>query len=513
MILLLWCGVLHAQNVELPRTPALATDNSPIAVLQHDLMGIFNDPRFSNAEWGVAIQSVETGEYLFRMNDGKSLLPASNFKLLTAAEALTLLGTDFRYTTDLLTTAKTSSDGTLRGDIVIRGAGDPTLGSTYFSKDSNGYTVFDAWADSLKHKGIRRIEGSIIGDDSYLTPEYYPQGWSIEDIPYYYAMPVSALVFNEDQVSVSVTPGVSNGSTVKYEVNPSTDYVSVDNYGSTKADSISIKRRHLPDSVIATGSNSIDISRDNDGNEITIRGKIPLHGTAVTQQLSVDEPALFAATVLTETLEEHGIEVSGEAKSGRDVTKPYPYLKARILASYTSPPLSDIVRAMDKESDNLIAEELFRTCAKEIGGAGSWDAGIHVMKRFLNSVGIDSANVSVADGSGLSRMDLVSADDFASLLHFMHERPKLYEAFYESLPVMGIDGTLSSRLKGSRAEGNVHAKTGFLTGDRSISGYLKTLDGELIAFSFIGNNFTVPVREANNVQDLAILRLVNFSRK
>ncbi|HEY3874846.1 MAG TPA: D-alanyl-D-alanine carboxypeptidase/D-alanyl-D-alanine-endopeptidase, partial [Candidatus Kapabacteria bacterium] len=382
----------------------------------------------------------------------------------------------------------------------------------YFS-DSTQLTVFDAWADSLKHKGIRKIDGNVIGDDSYFTPEYYPQGWAIEDIPYYYAMPVSALVFNEDQVAVTVTPGIGPGAAVEYEVNPSTDFVSIDNYGITKADSLSTKRRRQPDSVIATGTSSIDISREIDANEIAVRGQIPLHGTATVQQLAMADPTLFVATILTETLEEHGIEVSGEAKTSRDRTKPYPFLKARVLASYASPPLSTIVREMDKESDNLFAEELFRTVGKEIGGEGSWKAGISVMKRFLNSIGIDSSRVAIADGSGLSRMDLVSADDLVKLLTAMHSRPNVYPSFLASLPVMGTDGTLSSRLKGSRAEGNVHAKTGFLTGDRSISGYLQTLDGELLAFSIIGNNFTVPVREANNLQDLALLRLVNFSRR
>ena len=188
-------------------------------------------------------------------------------------------------------------------------------------------------------------------------------------------------------------------------------------------------------------------------------------------------------------------------------------MKARVLASYTSPPLSEIVKAMDKQSDNLFAEELFRTVAKEIGGTGDWSTGAIVMKRYLASIGIDTTRITIADGSGLSRMDLVGADDLIKLLHAMRDKPTMFDAFYNSLPVMGVDGTLSSRMKGTAAEGNIHGKTGFLTGDRSISGYLTTRDGEMLAFSIIGNNFTVPVREANNVQNLALLRLVNFSRK
>jgi len=512
-IFLFWGVSLRAQNTSALSTPAFTPDRGPEADLERDLAGIFNDPHFSNAIWGVSVQSMQTGEYLFRSNDAKSLLPASNLKLFTAAEAISLLGSDYHYTTDLLTTGRILSDGTLRGDIVIRGAGDPTFGSTLFATDSSQSTIYDAWADSLARLGIHRISGSIIGDDSYFTSDYFPEGWTVEDLPYYFAMESSALVFNENQISITVSPGVAVGSAIKYELNPSTDYVTVENLGTTHADSLIQKRRHQEDSVIAAGTSSIDITRELGGDAITIRGEIPLHGTATNQQLSVEDPTLYAATLLRETLEEHDIEVTGSVRTSRESAKPYPFLKARVLARYTSPPLSQIVRAMDKQSDNLYAEELFRTVGKEIGGKGDWTTGAAVMNRYMASIGIDSSRVAIADGSGLSRMDLVSANDLTKLLRTMHDNPKLSDVFYASLPVMGTDGTLASRLKGTAAEGNVHAKTGFLTGDRSISGYLTTLDGELLAFSIIGNNFTVPVREANNVQNLALLRLVNFSRK
>jgi len=501
------------QQIDPPKTPAFARDNSSAGELERDLTNIFNDPRFSNATWGVSVQSVDNGEFLFRLNDGKSLNPASNFKLLPAAEALSLLGSDFRYVTELVSTGRITSDGTLRGDLVIRGSGDPALGSAMMSKDTMLASIFDSWADSLAHRGVRRIDGSVVGYDGYFTPEYYPSGWEVEDLPYYFAMQSAGLVFNEDQVSVTVTPGESKGSAALYELNPSTDYVEVENLGTTKADSITLKRHKESDSVIAAGTPSIDITRELGSNTISIKGEIPLHGAAVNQQLSVEDPTLFAATLLHEALGEHGIAVLSDVRTSRGWTKPYPFLKARVLASYTSPPLSKIVRAMNKQSDNLIAEQLFRTVAKEIGGEGSWTKGAEVMKNFLASVEVDTSKIAIADGSGLSRMDLISAGQITKLLSAMRTQPKLFTPFYESLPVMGVDGTLETRLKSTAAEGNVHAKTGFLTGVRSISGYLTTRDGEMLAFSIIGNNFTTPVREASNLQDLVLLRLVNFSRK
>ncbi len=507
-----------AVGQSIPSTPALARDRSPLGDLERDLTDIFNDPKFSNATWGVEVQSLQTGAYLFQLNPTKSFIPASNFKLFTAAEALSLLGPDFRYTTQLVTTGRIS-DGTLRGDLVIRGAGDPTLGSEQMFPDSNRVSIFDAWADSLSKSGIRRIAGSIVGDDSYFTDDLYPNGWSIEDIPFYYAMQTTALAYEENQVTVSVSPGASKGSPVLYELNPNTDYVTVENRGSTTRDSLVLKRRHQPDSVLAAGATQIDISRDMGSNNITIAGTMPLSAKATTQQIAVEDPTLYAATVFREVMEEHGITVIGQTRVSRAPTagstpsKPYPWLKARVLASYVSPPLSSIVSVMNKTSDNLFAEELFRTAAKEVGGEGSWSRGAEVMKRYLASVSIDTNRTAIYDGSGLSRMDLVSPQQIVTLLRTMHERQKSSQSFYESLPIMGVDGTLANRMKGTAAAGNVRAKTGFVTGVRSISGYLNTRDGEPLAFSIIGNNFTIPVHEANNLQDLVLLRLVNFSRE
>lgn len=188
-----------------------------------------------------------------------------------------------------------------------------------------------------------------------------------------------------------------------------------------------------------------------------------------------------------------------------------------VITSEISEPLSTLVQHMNKESDNLYAECLFRTVAKEKGGEGSWTRGIEVMRKYMASIGIDTAHVRLTDGSGLSRMDMVTAGDFVTLLghwYDIHEKPSWVKAaFYNSLPIMGVDGTLKNRLKGTPAEGNIHAKTGSMTGVRSISGYLTTRDGEPLAFSIIVNNYTAPGSEAGKAEDAALLRLVNFSRK
>ncbi len=499
------------QTVLLPPSPALQPENS-LQDLQRDLGDIFNDPNFSNAFWGVCIQSLETGQYYFRLNDARSFLPASNLKLFTAAEALSTLGPDFRYTTELLTTSKIS-DHSLHGDLIIRGSGDPTLGAFNLDQDTVPVAVFEAWADSLQRMGITRIEGNIVGDDSYFTEQLYPLGWAVEDLPYYYAMQSSGLSFAENQISVSVMPGTAPGEKVRYQISPSTRFVGVENDGVTTNDSLVRKLAKGSDTVIVAGFSSIEVSRTVGTNTITITGKMPRSAPVETEQISIENPTLYAATVFREVLEDRGIRVVGSGMVEQDLETRIPYLKARVLAQHTSPPISEIVRLMNKQSDNMYAEQLFRTVAKEQRGEGSWTMGVEAMKAFLANAGIVPDRIAIYDGSGLSRMDLIEPIQMVTLLRSMYQQKKLYPSFFNSLPVMGVDGTLAHRLTDTRAQGNVRAKTGFLTGVRSISGYLTTRDNELLAFCIIGNNFTTPTSLANNLQDLVLLRLVNFSRK
>lgn len=499
-----------SQQMPLPPTPALQPEQR-LRTLQQDLHDIFGDPNFSNAHWGVTIQSMESGQYLFRLNDTKSFIPASNQKLFTSALALNALGPDFRYTTQLLTDGRIS-DHTLRGDLIIRGSGDPTLGSASLNSDNSILGTFEAWADSLERLGITRIIGNIVGDDTYFTPERYPMGWAVEDMPYYFAMQSSGLSFAENKVKISAWPDSKAGRALKFHLEPATEYVDVVNEGVTKRDSLMGQTYDREDSIIAMGTTTVTMTRPLGFNRISVTGEIPRSEDTIVEQLSVEDPTLYAAEVFREVLEERGIEIRGKTLSVTDLKKRPPYLKSRQLAQYTSPPLSEILKVVNKRSNNLYAEQLYRTVAKEREGEGSWEKGTVAMKKFAGSIGIDPQRMAVYDGSGLSRMDLVSPIHLVTLLRYMYQRKALFSAFFPSLGIMGVDGNIASRLRETKAQGNVRAKTGFVTGVRSISGYLTTHDGEMLAFSIIANNFTVPVSLANNLQDLVLLRLVNFSR-
>jgi len=467
---------------------------------RHDLDSLFSDTTFSNATFGVAIQSLKTGEYLYRRNDTKSLMPASNMKLFTAAEALALLGPEYRYKTELLTNGKIKGH-TLYGDLIVRGVGDPTLGSGFpqeLGAPEKGY-IFDELRDRLDEDHIKNITGGIIADDTYFTSEVYPNGWQADDMPYYYAPEVTALSVMGDRirVDINIEENVNSFLEAKYYVESEEDIPVVNHL------------QALEDTLL---SPTVDIARKLNSDTIIITGRMSLRGPDVHQEVSMGNPSFHAVSLLRKELMSNGINVRRRATVIQDSVH---HERQELLPLDTdeSLPLKTIVRTMNKTSDNLYAECLFRTVAKEIGGEGSWTRGIAVMRKYLATLGTDTTRIQFTDGSGLSRMDLVTADDIVTVLRAMASNPKLDSAYYNSLPIMGVDGTLENRLKGTPAQGNIHAKTGSMTGVRSISGYLTTRDGQPTAFSILANNYTVSGSEIGKLEDEVLLKLVNFSSR
>lgn len=463
-------------------------DPSPVDSLRQSLDSLFTDPQFSNATFGVCIQSLKTGEYLYRLNDTKSLLPASNMKLFTAAEGLALLGPDFRYRTHFVTTGSVKVDApnniSIHGDLIVIGSGDPSFGM-----DSAGFSPMG--------QSIHKVVGSILGEASYFTDERYPVGWSSEDLSYYYAPQVTALAFDENQASLNIICNANSG--IGWEPRNPFDVIDLD------IDNSAVVWKDLP--------STIDVARIIGTNKVVIRGHMPCDTVIQGQSVSVEDPTRHAVNAMTAILREDNDTVTEEASTLQNLKNPYLYAKAHTVFTDSSSKLSDLVRHMNKESDNLYAECLFRTVAKEKGGQGSWTRGIEVMRRYLASIGIDTIPLQFTDGSGLSRMDYVTTDAIVRLLRAMWNDSKLNEPFYNSLPIAGVDGTFKNRLKGTPAEGNARGKSGSMTGVRALSGYLTTKDGEPLAYSVIANNFTVHGSDAGKLEDAVVLRLVNFSRK
>lgn len=464
-----------------------------IPELWSQIEDIFNDPSFNGAEWGVVIQSLANGEYFYKKNEDKLFTPASNLKILTTAAALFLLGEDYTYSTDVF--YRGEIDGSiLEGDLIIQGRGDPTLSARFHDGDMTA--VFSNWADSLLRNGIDEIKGNIIGDDNYFDDIGLAPGWSWENESYWYSAPTSALSFNDNCVDLIIQPN-RNKKTVDINILPDIKYVVILN-------NVEV----LDDDSKA----SIDVYRERGTNVINVFGHIGAYADSFKTFVSVNNPTQFSVVTFKDVLKKKGIKVSGYPVDIDDISSPIDYSKANFLFSYHSPELKDIVKVINKNSYNLYAELLLKTIGLEIEGFGSTANGIKAEKTFLNEIGINPESIRLVDGSGLSRLNLISPRNIVAVLDYIYKSP-YFIPFYNSLPIAGTDGTLGKRMTYSQTRNNVRAKTGYLEGVRSLSGYVYTGDKEPVAFSMIVNNYLVPDKLAENIQDLICLRLANFKRK
>lgn len=468
-------------------------NSSKLSEFWQQIDDIFSDPNFNSSNWGVVIKSLETGEYLYKRNEDKLFIPASNLKLITTAAGLISLGPDYKYQTDIFIDGRI--DGSvLKGNLIVQGIGDPTF-SERFNK-GNVYQVFNNWADSLLAKNIDEISGNLIGDDNLFDDNGFGNGWSLDHESYWYSAPTSAICLNDNCVEISVKPATYNNPAT-LSILPQTRYVTIIN-------------------KVTTGpkgsATNLDINRERGTNIITVFGKIEEGSEERKVFATVNNPTQFAMVVLKDVLQKKGIIVKGYASDIDMEETPLDYSKMNILFTYESVPLFDIIKIINKDSQNFYAEQLLKTIGLEKENFGSIENGVNVEKKILKDMGINPENLIIVDGSGLSWLNLVTPRQMINLLTYMY-RNEYFNYFYESLPVAGVDGTLANRMKKSKAENNVRGKTGYNDGVRSICGYVYTADNEPIAFSIIVNNFIVPASLADNLQDQVCVRLANFSRK
>lgn len=440
---------------------------------------------------GVAIYSVERQIPLYLHHADDALVPASNMKLYTTAAALDKLGSDFQYTTSIYADGPILSDGTLDGNLIIVGRGDPSISGRFYA-DSVPY-VFDRMAAALRERGIRRVTGRLIGDNSYFDGALTGPGWESGNLLWWYGARVTALAFNDNVVTVVITPGVSAGAPAEIEFSPRTDRLPVVNRATTSG------RR---------GARSIGIRRRPDLGGYEVWGRVPLGGSPVRYVVAVDNPPAFALSVLRGRLLRAGIEVRGDEQ----VVWRREHLPRRgwtLVASHTSPRLIDLVRVVNKNSQNFFAEQILKTMGAVFEGRGSFDAGGGVVSETVRGFGISTRNLVVEDGSGLSRLNVVTARATAELLVAMRSHPR-FDEFYSSLLVAGYDGD-PRRLDAPEAVGNVRTKTGTLRAVSALSGYVTTGDGELLAFSVITNGLPGGKGASMAVEDAVAERLARFS--
>lgn len=467
---------------------------STMSELRQQFDDIFNDNSFRNANWGVVIQSLENGEYFYKRNEDKFFVPASNLKLFTSAAGLLLLGSDYRFSTNILINGY-QSGSTIYGDLIIQGRGDPTISGRFYNNDIN--YVFDTWIDSLLDLGVTNIKGNIVGDDNLFDDIGLGNGWSWDYETDWYSAQSSAVSFNDNCVDI----------TIHYD----SKYDSVIVTSNPNLRSIVILNNVA--AVTGTEKTNIEVNRERGTNVITVSGKFRKDSDDIITYSTVLNPTQFAMIVLKNRLEKRGIRINGYAIDIDDYERVINYNDLELLFVSYSEKLSEIIKIINKGSQNFFAEQLLKTIGLEKFGYGSVINGINAAKAMFAEIGLNPENIIMVDGSGLSHLNLVTPRQVVELLKFIYSNKKVYYDFYNSLPIAGVDGTLGKRMKNTSAENKVRAKTGYIGNVRSLSGYAVTGDNEPIVFSMIANNFSVPVKLADNIQDLICLRLTNFRRK
>jgi D-alanyl-D-alanine carboxypeptidase/D-alanyl-D-alanine-endopeptidase (penicillin-binding protein 4) len=444
---------------------------------------VFNAPQFERSFWSVLIRPVDANrdsdQAMFALNPGKLMMPGSNMKILTLAAAAEVLGWEYQFETKVVTSAPIEG-GVLRGDLIVVGGGDPSI-STRTAEPG----ALRLLARDLANRGVRIVDGRVIGDDDLFDDRGFGDGWSIDNLPYGYSAGVTALEYNEGSVDLIIRAGPSAGDPVGIQVRP---------YGSP----LEIENRLV--TVAETGTGMLTLQRFPGSSHVIVQGQIPAQAAPFVRTASVDNPTDFFVTAFRSVLIEEGIQVGGEAVDIDELSAKPDESGARVLASVRSQPLAELAASMMNVSQNQYAELLL----KKIGKPAARDA--------LLGLGIANDSYIMADGSGLSRYNYVTAEALVRLLQEMHRRPAHGSVFILTLPMVGRDGTLARRLAGTQAEGKVRAKSGTIDNARALSGYVDTADGETLAFSIIANNFSSSPADIDAAADKALIRLATFHR-
>ncbi|SCG43673.1 D-alanyl-D-alanine carboxypeptidase/D-alanyl-D-alanine endopeptidase [Micromonospora halophytica] len=470
--------------------PATAESPTPAATRLHATIdAILADARLTDAQAGVVVVDTATGRTLYDRNGHRRLVPASNTKLLTSTAAMELLGPGHRFTTDVRATGQRRA-GLLSGDLYLRGGGDPTM----LAAD------YDALAAQVAADGVRVVTGNLVADDTRYDRTRLGPDWAWDDQPYYYAAQVSALTVAPDTdydagtVIVRAAPADTPGVPPVVTMTPPNGWLRIDNRAET----------------VAEGDTTISFEREHGTNTVVVTGRIALGEEPESDWTTVWEPTGYAADVFRAALRRHGVRVLGRTVLGQATPQ-----DATAVARHDSMNLAELMVPFLKLSNNGHAEVLTKEVGRVISGSGTWSAGLTAISEYVADTGMDTGTLRQRDGSGLSRRNMIPPAEFVGLLTAVRQEP-WFDTWYASLPVAGnadrfVGGTLRSRMRGTPAAGNVHAKTGSLTGVSSLSGYVTDADGRLLAFSVVLNNYLASSVKA--LEDQIAIALASYTEK